>query len=334
NELAEINFKCDILLDINENDDDPQKLSKTIAKSLDQISIDRFDCNGQIKIVLNLRLNNASIHLKHSMLHKRSKRFGIDEIIKEEIKKNIHLSPSEIYHILENNYSNLTQKQVHAWWLILLKKEYVHDNNDQLNSAKIFLNKSGFKIILSNCNETIKFLGFITPFFEKLMKNKEIIVDFIYKTNALEYELYSIIGQFDDAGFAIAYLFVEGKNKKDRIATEILTLFFESLYNLGMNKVQFFLTDKDYKQISAAQKIWTNAKKILNNLKENLKEDLIENSIENLLDSSQQDSLNSAINSKSNNNDNESLQLFSKYKSILQDALEIIHDQENSENIK
>ncbi|CAG8728791.1 1576_t:CDS:1, partial [Racocetra fulgida] len=31
-----------------------------------------------------------------------------------------------------------------------------------------------------------------------------------YKTNALGYELYSVISQYDGSGFALAYLFVEG----------------------------------------------------------------------------------------------------------------------------
>ena len=84
----------------------------------------------------------------------------------------------------------------------------------------------------------------------------EIIVDATYKTNALGYELYAVIGQFDGTGFAMAYLFVEGNKKNDGACTEILFLFFKALYDLGMKNIQFFLTDKDFAQISAAQKIW------------------------------------------------------------------------------
>ncbi|CAG8800703.1 24222_t:CDS:2, partial [Gigaspora rosea] len=177
---------------------------ENIEDQRDRIPIDRFECNGQIKIILNLRLNSASIHLQHLILHKRPERFGVNKIIKEEIKKNLYLNP-----------------------------KYVHDNNDQLNSAKIFLHESGYKIVLSSSIEPIRYLGFTTPFFEKLMKNKEIIVDSTFKTNALGFELYSIICQFNGSGFAMAYLFVEGKNKKD---------------------------NKDYTQISAVRRVWTNAK--------------------------------------------------------------------------
>ena len=37
-------------------------------------------------------------------------------MIKEEIKRNIHLTPSDIFKQLEQQHPNLTQKQVHAWW--------------------------------------------------------------------------------------------------------------------------------------------------------------------------------------------------------------------------
>ena len=94
---------------------------------------------------------------------------------------------------MEHNKSNLTQKQVHAWWSILFKQEYVRDN-DQLISAEILLKEYGYKILLSNTKDGIKFLSFTTPFFEKMIKNQEIIIDATYKTNILGYELYTIIG--------------------------------------------------------------------------------------------------------------------------------------------
>jgi hypothetical protein len=93
-----------------------------------------------------------------------------------------------------------------------------------------------------------------------MITTKEIVVDATYKTNVLGYELYAIIGQFDGAGFAMAYLFVEGNKKHDGACTEILTLFFKELYDLEMRNIQFFLTDKDFAQISAAQQIWLYAK--------------------------------------------------------------------------
>ncbi|CAG8802183.1 19047_t:CDS:1, partial [Dentiscutata erythropus] len=82
------------------------------------------------------------------------------------------------------------------------------------------------QVIMFNNDNGVKPLGFITSFFEKLKKNKEIFVDATYKMNVLGYKLYSIIGQYNGAGFAMAYLFVEG-NKQDSARTEILAKFFK-----------------------------------------------------------------------------------------------------------
>ncbi|CAG8491786.1 9224_t:CDS:2 [Racocetra fulgida] len=59
--------------------------------------------------------------------------------------------------------------------------------------------------------------------------------------------------------FALAYLYIEGTKKNNGAYTSILTLFFESLFNLGLNNINFFLTDKDFAQISAVSKVWPNS---------------------------------------------------------------------------
>ncbi|CAG8706829.1 23138_t:CDS:2 [Rhizophagus irregularis] len=194
--------------------------------------------------------NIASVNLQHSIIHKQPERFGVNENIEEEIRKNIHLTPSDIYRILEHDNPNLTQKQ----------QEYIRDDKNQLNSAEVLLNEYGYKTLLNNTKDRVKYLSFTTPFFEKMIETQEIVVDATYKTNVFGYELYAIIGQFDGSGFAMTYLFVEGSKKSDRAQTEILTLFFRALYDLGMKNIQFFLTDKDFAQILAAQQIWPHVK--------------------------------------------------------------------------
>ncbi|CAB4484756.1 unnamed protein product [Rhizophagus irregularis] len=67
-----------------------------------------------IKIKLKMGTNIASVNLQHSIIHKQPERFGVNENIEEEIRKNIHLTPSDIYRILEHDNPNLTQKQVLA----------------------------------------------------------------------------------------------------------------------------------------------------------------------------------------------------------------------------
>ncbi|CAG8453932.1 631_t:CDS:2 [Cetraspora pellucida] len=129
NELNGIDFKCDISLE--EFEGDPKEISNKIKNAIDTYnskktsqlvtfryrcsqcqnlakkprkhenienqrdrqSIQRFDCKGTIKIVINVEANCASVHLKHSTIHKRPDRYGVSEEIKAEIQKHLHLSP-------------------------------------------------------------------------------------------------------------------------------------------------------------------------------------------------------------------------------------------------
>ncbi|PKY61351.1 hypothetical protein RhiirA4_486209 [Rhizophagus irregularis] len=120
-----------------------------------------------------------------------------------------------------------------------------------------------YELLYKSSEVGIQYFGFITPFFDILKSNKEIIVDATYKTNALGFELYAIMGQFDGAGFSMAYLFVDNSKKNNGARTEILKGFFQSLYDRGLNNIQFFLTDKDFSQITASQNVWSTLKKRL-----------------------------------------------------------------------
>ncbi|CAG8657884.1 4594_t:CDS:2 [Cetraspora pellucida] len=195
NESVGIYFECNITLDNFINiEDDPHEISRKITNLVgdidgyyyiysnnlkhqrDRESMERFDCDGTLQITLNIITNSASIYLKHETLHRRPERNRVTEEIKNYIKKNIHLTSSDIYHALELNSTELTQKQVH-----------------------ILLEESTYQIIMFNNDNGIKLLGFITPFFEKLKKNQEIFIDATHKTNTLGYQLYLVIGQYDGA---------------------------------------------------------------------------------------------------------------------------------------
>jgi hypothetical protein len=95
----------------------------------------------------------------------------------------------------------------------------------------------------------------------------------------LGFELYAVVGQHDGAGFSMAYLFIDNSKKNNGACTGILTNFFESLYNMGLNNIRFFITDKDMAQISAAKKIWPNVKVqiCLWHIKKSLKKKLADN---------------------------------------------------------
>jgi hypothetical protein len=141
----------------------------------DRESIERFDCNGVLKISLNMETHIVTIDLKHNLLHKRPHRYGLNDSIKEVIKGSLHLTPSDIFKQLGLQYPDLTQKQVHACWIYFIKETYMRDNN-QLLSAQMLLQEYKYKLLCSSKID-VSYFGFITPFFEILKRSEEIFVD-------------------------------------------------------------------------------------------------------------------------------------------------------------
>ncbi|GBC07403.1 hypothetical protein RclHR1_07440008 [Rhizophagus clarus] len=141
----------------------PQK-HEDLEKHRDREYMNRFNCEGLVKILINTSTCIAKVHLKHNILHKRPEWLGVTESIKEYIKKNTCLAPSEIFKQIEYDHPNLTQKQVHAWWSYYIKKEYIRDNNDQLPSVQKLLQEYNYELLLVNTENGIRYFGFATPF--------------------------------------------------------------------------------------------------------------------------------------------------------------------------
>ena len=57
-----------------------------------------------------------------------------------------------------------------------MKKNYERDQN-QLISTHLLLNENNCNTIFMDLNGDVKFIGFITPLFQQLSNNKEILVD-------------------------------------------------------------------------------------------------------------------------------------------------------------
>ncbi|CAG8493790.1 4211_t:CDS:2 [Gigaspora margarita] len=252
NETLGIDFECDIILDdIRDVNDSPQKISRNIADLIgnnlnqqrDREPMEQFDCGGTLRITINIMTDSAFVYLKHETLHRRPERNRVNEEIKNKIKENLRLAPSDIYSMLEQDFPEITQKQILAWWTIFIQKEFIRDAN-QVKSAKLFLEEYNLQVIMFNNDNRIKLLGFITPFFEKFKKNKKVFVDATYKTNVLGYELYSIIGQYDSVGFAMAYLFVEGNKQDDNSQPKrIIYSSYDAHNSFTFIDVEFYPTE-------------------------------------------------------------------------------------------
>ncbi|CAB4439250.1 unnamed protein product [Rhizophagus irregularis] len=105
-----------------------------------------------------------------------------------------------------------------------------------------------YELLYKSSEVGIQYFGFITPFFDILKSNKEIIVDATYKTNALGFELYAIMGQFDGAGFSMAYLFVDNSKKNNGARTEILKGLSSANENFSFIDIEFYPSNLQVKK--------------------------------------------------------------------------------------
>ena len=80
------------------------------------------------------------------------------------------------------------------------------------------------------------------------------LVNFLFlnldNTNNLKFELYVVHAEIDGMGFPLSYLFLENNGScGNGIRTGVIIDFFLQLKTLGLEP-EFFLTDKDFSQIS------------------------------------------------------------------------------------
>ena len=80
--------------------------------------MERFDCEGVIKISINKITLLSEVELLHKDLHVRPIDKSVPQDVKEFIKDNIDLLPKEIYACLVDKGLNvlIRQKQIHFWW--------------------------------------------------------------------------------------------------------------------------------------------------------------------------------------------------------------------------
>ncbi|CAG8793751.1 13832_t:CDS:2, partial [Racocetra fulgida] len=86
------------------------KTRKGKEKQRDKVSIERFSCNGLLRIIISNH-QIADINLVHKILHIRPNRFEMDSSTKEFIQQNINQTPQNIYSQIEQTCPNITQKQ-------------------------------------------------------------------------------------------------------------------------------------------------------------------------------------------------------------------------------
>jgi hypothetical protein len=134
--------------------------------------MERFNCDGSIKIAVNQVTKMAKVMLQHDFLHVRPNITTIPQNVKDFIKENIDLLPREIYARLVDNGLDLSfqQKQIHFWWTQLGQNRYKRHEN-AFESAIQWLKEGQYQIILEE-TQPVYALAVETGFYEYFKQMK------------------------------------------------------------------------------------------------------------------------------------------------------------------
>ena len=128
--------------------------------------MDRFDCNGVIKVTINETNNMAKLSMQHDFLHKRPSNTTVSQEIKDYIKENIDLLPREIYArlVAKGLDTSIRANQIHFWWTQIGQNRYKR-HEDAFQSAIEWLQEGQCNVFL---NETIpvRAIAFMTGIYE------------------------------------------------------------------------------------------------------------------------------------------------------------------------
>ncbi|PKC67651.1 hypothetical protein RhiirA1_458146 [Rhizophagus irregularis] len=71
---------------------------------------DLYDCNGILKIAIDINSKTANIQIYHDLIHDKLERISVNQEISNFIDNRLHQTSAEIFNQLEINNPNLIQK--------------------------------------------------------------------------------------------------------------------------------------------------------------------------------------------------------------------------------
>ena len=94
--------------------------SKHEYKESNQPRVQRFECHGKLIIHIDIPAKEGMAKLSYDVQHKYSVDVTTPLEVKQEIEKNLHMDPIQLWAHLHkmSDISIITTKQIHYWWSI------------------------------------------------------------------------------------------------------------------------------------------------------------------------------------------------------------------------
>ncbi|KAF8524136.1 hypothetical protein BU17DRAFT_85239 [Hysterangium stoloniferum] len=152
------------------------------------------------------------------------------------------LTPTAMVTKIQAAFHNVTRLQIHTAWS-KMSEVFWHRDKEQLLSARKLLREFGEEVDVFDIVEVPDGVEMLCWGMKKIIKPLdgkvvEIGVDATYNTNSKHLELYSVMGEYDNAGFPLSYCLLSTSSAVDQGVTTVSQLYWSRGYrHLSMFQV-------------------------------------------------------------------------------------------------
>ncbi|KIY64289.1 hypothetical protein CYLTODRAFT_358634 [Cylindrobasidium torrendii FP15055 ss-10] len=233
------------------------------SKQRDKLSMQHFECNGWLKLTLDPLADSVLIRIVHSEPHVPYCCISIPDDIRDFIINAAHTQTvTQIWEAIIHKHPKptFTRKAVYSLWFQHYRVQYYRDD-DQVKSARTIITEVEAGLLGSYAAENIPLpeepgftaIAWALPDMLRQWAGRirEIAVDSTWKTNALGYELYAVIGETYGSGMPLAFLLLKSDDGAPGGKQRYLECLFRHLQICWKLRPAWTLSDKDLSEINA-----------------------------------------------------------------------------------
>ncbi|KAK1216777.1 hypothetical protein PQX77_001906 [Marasmius sp. AFHP31] len=261
-----------------------KKKSKKVSdaeKHRDNLGMKRFDCKSKLVITSHTVNDEVEVYVRldHHDSHLQYTDVSLPESALEYIRDHLQFKPNDLVKTLKPDYQNITSAQVYSAWLRLSEVLW-RRADDQMESARLLLreleNAGEIDVFASTSLDGIVQLSWGMKKVAWAMKDYTVVelgidatcklnsiskfqklTPLIDNTNSTGLELYGVLGEYDGAGYPLAYCLLSTASSttigKRIIALELFASQLRDTYSLWP---RHYHVDKDMAEIRIAQTVW------------------------------------------------------------------------------
>ncbi|KAF7426653.1 hypothetical protein PC9H_009022 [Pleurotus ostreatus] len=239
----------------------------------DNVGMKRFACRSRLIIACKLAAPKGGVSLKrtiriaieHHTVHVLYYDVSVPAEALDMVRENLdNATPNELVGRIQALFPQVTANQIHTAWTVMSEELWKRDDQ-QLTSAKLLMEDLSddvemFNVVIEDGIEQICWgmKQIARPLIGKVV---EVGLDATFETNSRHLELYSVLAEFDNAGFLLSYCLLSTASAIEiGKRTRALTRWTTMLRDRYCLNPEFVHVDKDMAEISMSRTVWASAK--------------------------------------------------------------------------